>query len=248
MLKVSPQYGDTFHEFKCGEIFCNTASVFKVSCCLCDSKMHLEQFLSHFQNQHLALAEETIHFDLLKKKNKIKVLNDWSLLEPMPIKEDEPTEIDDIKQEKELECKVEEVNTTVEATEEEEDVDDICLQDRINASKSKRNRRNCREKIKDNTDSRAGPRKHLSRKANKAQEFIKEEEIETPLHVKQNDEESDATPLLVEELNNELPPDNVLEKNEEYDEGAEMQWSDEEKDSDSNVSTCYLCKAKTEQK
>ncbi|XP_037822017.1 zinc finger protein 836-like [Lucilia sericata] len=98
MLKVAQPTSNAFHNFKCGEIFCISPAVYNVTCCLCATKMHLDQFPSHFQMQHLTLAEESINLEELELKRRAKLAKDATLLDNMAIKEEDP-EDDPIKQE-----------------------------------------------------------------------------------------------------------------------------------------------------
>ncbi|XP_046801917.1 zinc finger protein 107-like [Lucilia cuprina] len=98
MLKVAQPTSNAFHNFKCGEIFCVSPAVYNVTCCLCATKMHLDQFPSHFQMQHLTLAEESINLEELELKRRAKLAKDATLLDNMAIKEEDP-EDDPIKQE-----------------------------------------------------------------------------------------------------------------------------------------------------
>ncbi|XP_065365674.1 zinc finger protein 836 [Calliphora vicina] len=98
MLKVAQPTSNAFHNFKCGEIYCISPAVYNVTCCLCAIKMHLDQFSSHFQMQHLTLAEESINLEELERKRNAKLAKDASLMDNMTIKEEDP-EDDPIKQE-----------------------------------------------------------------------------------------------------------------------------------------------------
>uniref|UniRef100_A0A1B0AN22 C2H2-type domain-containing protein n=1 Tax=Glossina palpalis gambiensis TaxID=67801 RepID=A0A1B0AN22_9MUSC len=81
---------DIYDNFKCGEIFCKTPTVYNVTCSLCGSKMHLEQFASHFQVQHLTLAEEELNVEELERKRQAKLAKDDGWLDNMPSKEVDP--------------------------------------------------------------------------------------------------------------------------------------------------------------
>lgn len=93
---------DIYDNFKCGEIFCKTPTVYNVTCSLCGSKMHLEQFASHFQVQHLTLAEEELSVEELEKKRQAKLAKDDGWLDNTPSKEVDPIG-DPIKEEQLLE-------------------------------------------------------------------------------------------------------------------------------------------------
>ncbi|TMW53030.1 hypothetical protein DOY81_001893 [Sarcophaga bullata] len=98
MLKIAHPLVDAFHNFKCGEIFCVSPAVYNVTCCLCATKMHLEQFPSHFQIQHLTLAEESINLEELERKRNAKLAKDVNLMDNIAIKEEDPVD-DPIKEE-----------------------------------------------------------------------------------------------------------------------------------------------------
>lgn len=117
MLKLAQPLVEAFHNFKCGEIFCISPSVYNVTCCLCATKMHLEQFPSHFQLQHLTLAEESINLEELERKRNPKLSKDVNLVDNVAIKEEDPVD-DPIK-------------------EEEVDEDDKCLQQLIRENETK---------------------------------------------------------------------------------------------------------------
>uniref|UniRef100_A0A1A9X557 C2H2-type domain-containing protein n=1 Tax=Glossina brevipalpis TaxID=37001 RepID=A0A1A9X557_9MUSC len=92
---------DIYDNFKCGEIFCKTPTVYNVTCSLCGSKMHLEQFASHFQVQHLTLAEEELNLEELKRKRQAKLAKDDEWPDNIANKEEDPID-DPIKEEQSL--------------------------------------------------------------------------------------------------------------------------------------------------
>lgn len=54
MLKLLPSGGNKFHNFKCGEIYCETPTSYYASCSLCGQRLLFEDFPDHFQKEHLS--------------------------------------------------------------------------------------------------------------------------------------------------------------------------------------------------
>ncbi|XP_037822016.1 zinc finger protein 37-like [Lucilia sericata] len=154
MLQVAHPSSNAFHNIKCGEIFCIPPAVYNVTCCLCNINIHYDQFPSHFQMQHLMLAEESINLEELELKRRVKLAKDASLLDNMTIKEEDPQD-DPLKQEDLVKREEEESFSKHENKKEEfpkvTEAGDIDIADKIKVEKVvelKRNTRNSRKKNK----------------------------------------------------------------------------------------------------
>lgn len=224
MLKVAQPINNNFHNFKCGEIFCISPAVYNVTCCLCATKMHLDQFPSHFQMQHLTLAEESINLEDLERKRRDKLAKDASLLDNMTIKEEDP-EDDPIKQEdidednkslQELLRDAEKTRSKVQSKQEvfqkEREPTDLTIGDKLEIVVKKRNTRNSRNSNKINVEDYQKP------------------EIEKLSIITSKDKDTKK----------ELEMDND-ELKEEYDDvDMDRDWSLEDKISDTDVSVYVI--------
>lgn len=229
MLKIVQPLADAFHNFKCGEIFCISPSVYNVTCCLCATKMHLEQFPSHFQIQHLTLAEESINLEELKRKRNAKLAKDVNLMDNIAIKEEDPVD-DPIK-------------------EEEIDEDDKSLQQLIRESENEELQKDQQEETieRDNIDKNVGEKveiKIVVRKPNTRNSkkllanavcIQQEQKMEEPLATVDESENN-----LKEYTGKEIVSTKEEEelKDEEDDMDMDRDWSVEDKLSETDVSFC----------
>lgn len=78
MLKSA--YPPSYQNLKCGEIFCiSPPAVFNITCTICDQKIKFDDFIIHFQSQHLTLVEDTINFNefFIEKEEQVEDYRDY---------------------------------------------------------------------------------------------------------------------------------------------------------------------------
>lgn len=78
MLKSA--YPSSYQNLKCGEIFCiSPPAVFNITCTICDQKIKFDDFIIHFQSQHLTLVEDTVNFNefFIEKEEQVEDYRDY---------------------------------------------------------------------------------------------------------------------------------------------------------------------------
>lgn len=227
MLKSA--YAASYDNFKCGEIFCiSPPAVFNVTCVVCEQNVPFDEFVTHFQIQHLTLVEKTISLEDLAIGTQTKLEDDVDLDLDTDIKAEDPVD-DPIKQDSI--GKIPDIDSKNIHNNEDFD-EDKCLLQLINESKQKRGSKTKRSVSRKPTGRTAKKTRRTKTKQD-AENDTKVEKLEDNLDSNENLHNDNGKAILNEQRDNDEDTDDCKDYDIDYkDDKEEEEDDDEDKEDD----------------